>query len=99
MLDLSRFTTFEWDAGNDVKNWTKHRVSRAECEEIFFHRPLLLQEDASHSTAEARCYVLGKTSASHKLFLVFTARGDRIRVISARDMTRAERRRYLHEEG
>ena len=99
MLDLSRFTGFEWDAGNDVKNWKKHGVSRTECEEVFFHRPLLLQDDAVHSATEPRNYVLGRTSASRKLFLVFTPRGDRIRVISARDMTKAERRRYQHEEG
>ena len=91
---LSGCTSFEWDEGNATKNWDRHRVTQAECEEVFFLEPLLVSEDPAHSEAETRYYALGQTSASRKLFVVFTVRGERIRVISARTMSRRERRIY-----
>ena len=91
-------TGFDWDDGNIEKNWRKHRVSPAECEQVFFNRPLVVQDDASHSKTEKRFYTLGKTDLDRKLFLVFTIRNNLIRVISARDMSRKERRVYNHEE-
>ncbi len=94
MIDLTQFEGFEWDRGNDTKNWKKHEVSCAECEEVFFNTPLLLGFDATHSQREARYYVLGKTDAGRGLFVAFAARGKSIRVISAREMTPAERRIY-----
>jgi len=36
--DLEKCTGFEWDEGNQGKNWEKHGVTDAECEEIFFNR-------------------------------------------------------------
>lgn len=45
---------FEWDEGNSEKNWIAHRVSRAECEELFVNQPLLVAEDVRHSEREAR---------------------------------------------
>ena len=41
-VDLAKCTGFQWDAGNATKNWEAHRVSQAECEQIFFNQPLLL---------------------------------------------------------
>ncbi|MFN8666288.1 MAG: CopG family antitoxin [Gemmatimonadaceae bacterium] len=70
---LALATGFQWDAGNDTKNCTKHSVTSAECEELFFHQPLVVQVDA-HSR-EARYAVLGQTAAGRRLFLVFTLRG------------------------
>jgi len=87
-------TSFEWDEGNATKNWERHKVTQAECEEVFFLEPLLVSEDAAHSRKEARYYALGQTTAARKLFVVFTIRDDRIRVISARSMSRRERRIY-----
>lgn len=89
---LQRCQGFEWDEGNAEKNWEKHRVTRGECEQVFFYRPLVLGEDTAHSRAEPRYYALGITDAGRALFIVFTIRGDRIRVISARDMNRREQR-------
>ena len=37
--DLDRAAKFEWDDGNSEKNWIRHRVSRQECEQVFFNRP------------------------------------------------------------
>jgi len=96
---LSGCTGFEWDEHNAEKNWLKHQVSPEECEEVFFNRPLVVAEDTGHSEKENRYYCLGQTNYGRLLFMVFTIRGDLIRIISARDMNRKERNVYLsHEE-
>ena len=89
---LARCTGFEWDEGNAGKNWLRHAVSEGECEEFFFNTPLLVVPDEGHSAAETRFYALGQSDAGRGLFVVFTIRGSLIRVISARDMSRGERR-------
>jgi len=91
---LRECTGFEWDDGNRTKNWEQHDVSEAECEQAFFNRPLIARRDTRHSETEARFYVLGRTDAGRLLFVAFTIRQDRVRIISARDMTPAERQRY-----
>lgn len=92
-------TGFEWDEHNAEKNWLKHRVSPEECEEVFFNLPLVVAEVTGHSAQESRYYCLGQTGYGRLLFMVFTVRGDSIRIISARDMSRKERNVYLsHEE-
>jgi len=85
---------FDWDTANQDKNWGKHAVSRGECEQVFFNQPLLLFEDVKHSQAERRLYILGKTNAGRLLFVAFTLREMLIRVISARDMSKKERKIY-----
>jgi uncharacterized DUF497 family protein len=91
---LSQATGFEWDAGNLEKNWRKHQVTAAECEQVFFNQPLIAAPDVAHSGQEARFYLLGQTDAGRLLFVVFTLRSTLIRVISARDMSRKERKVY-----
>ena len=93
-MDISRVEGFEWDEGNIKKNWERHRVSYIECEEVFFNRPLIVQENKPHSKEEERYYVLGKTNDGRHLFVVFTIRHNKIRVITARDMSGKERRMY-----
>lgn len=85
---------FDWDTGNREKNWLKHQVGTGECEEVFFNLPLLLMDDPVHSQAESRYYVLGQTNAGRPLFVVFTVRSNKIRVVSARDMSQKERNAY-----
>ncbi len=94
---LTQCEGFEWDEGNINKNWLKHKVSPAECEQIFFNRPLVIQDDVKHSEAEKRFYALGRTDSKRNLFIAFTVRKKRIRVISARDMSRKEREVYSNE--
>ena len=91
---LSFAEDFEWDEGNIKKNWARHRVSHIECEEIFFNRPIIVRKDKPHSTNEDRYFVLGKTDAGRLLFIVFTLRSNKVRIISARDMNRKERKIY-----
>ena len=85
---------FEWDEGNFLKNWEKHKVTASECEQIFFNQPLIATKDEKHSKKESRYYALGHTDSGRKLFAVFTIREDLILVISARDMNRKERKVY-----
>jgi uncharacterized DUF497 family protein len=92
--ELQRCVGFDWDEGNQGKNWEKHRVTDAECEEVFFNEPLVASEDPAHSKREKRFFALGHTAAGRLLFVAFTIRRDLIRVISARDMTRREMRKY-----
>jgi hypothetical protein len=85
---------FQWDSGNADKNQLKHQVSQAEAEQVFFNEPLIVREDPKHSQVEPRYYALGQTSVGRQLFIVFTIRENLIRVISARDMKRRERKVY-----
>lgn len=94
MEQLSKCRGFQWDEGNSEKNWIAHSVNRAECEQVFLNRPLVKAGDDSPSGRELRYYALGQTDASRRPFIVFTIRDDRVRVISARDMIRRERRVY-----
>lgn len=95
---LSQAAGFEWDAGNAEKNWTRHQVSTAECEQLFFNQPLVVAPDVKHSAEEPRFYALGQTDAARRRLVVFTLRGDLVRVISARDMSRKERKVYARHE-
>ena len=85
---------FEWDEGNREKNWIKHKVSWSEIEESFLNTPLLLKSDVKHSQKEVRYWALGKTNNARTLFISFTIRGEKIRIISARDQNRKERSTY-----
>ncbi len=91
---LQECVGFEWDDGNKDKNWISHQVTPAECEEIFFNQPLFATDSSQQHEAEDRYYALGKTSMKRLLFIVFTIRKKHIRIISARDMSRKERKVY-----
>ena len=93
---LSNCTGFNWDDGNSEKNWILHQVSKNECEQVFFNAPILVGADVMHSELERRWFLLGKTDSNRLLFLVFTIRENLIRIISARDMSKKERR--IHKE-
>ena len=96
MIDLEQIFGFDWDEGNSRKSADKHDVSQAEAESIFFNDPLIVIEDPRHSDKEQRFKALGKTGQNRLLHVTFTLRqnGTTIRVISARDMHRRERRLY-----
>jgi uncharacterized DUF497 family protein len=95
---FGELTGFQWDSGNSEKNWLAHGVSRAETEQVFFNRPVLVVHGAGQSDAETRYYVLGRTNAGRDLTIVFTVRGTLVRPILARDMSRRERRLHREEQ-
>lgn len=89
---------FEWDGGNSEKNWKRHRVTQAECEQVFSNLPLLLSVTERGGSVESRHFALGRTDAARELAVVFTVRGKKVRVISARPMSRRERKEYTHAQ-
>ena len=95
MIDLSIVVGFDWDAGNTQKN-ARHGVSQAEAEQVFFDVDVLLIPDIKHSGIEPRFQALGITEDRRTLHVTFTlrAKGTLVRVISARDMSRKERKNY-----
>jgi uncharacterized protein len=96
MIDLDQITGFDWDDGNSRKSADKHDVSQAEAEGVFFNDPLIVVEDPKHSETQPRFNALGKTTQNRLLHITFTLRqdGTLIRVISARDMHRKEKKAY-----
>jgi len=91
---LPDFEGFDWSGGNAERNWEKHGVAPAEAEEVYFNRPMLAAADAAHAQTERRLFALGQTDDGRALFVAFTLRKGRVRVISCRDMSRKERRIY-----
>lgn len=85
---------FEWDEGNAEKNWRRHGVRQVEAEQALLNRPLVVALDLGHSREEVRFMALGQTDAQRRLFVIFTIRGTRIRVISVRPMSAKEQRVY-----
>ncbi|MBD3385324.1 BrnT family toxin [candidate division KSB1 bacterium] len=87
-------TGFNWDKYNINKNWEKHNVTPVESEQVFFNNPFIITADIKHTKVESRYYALGKTDRGRKLFIAFTIRNSKIRVISSRDMSKKERDEY-----
>lgn len=92
--EFEQFIGFQWDEGNIDKNRLKHQVQSWECEQIFFNEPLIILDDPKQSLSEKRWAAFGQTEASRFLTIIFTKRGKLLRVISARDMNRKERKFY-----
>jgi uncharacterized protein len=94
MIDLHQIAGFDWDDDHIRKSADKHDVSQAEAESIFFNDPLIVIGDAKHNEIEQRFNALGKTAQNRLLHITFTLRqnGTMVRVISARDMHRKERK-------
>ncbi len=85
---------FDWDEGNTNKNWHLHGISDVEAEEIFYNRPIVVTFDKTAKIDEKRFIALGRTNKDRRLFVAFTMRSNLIRVISARQMTKSDERRY-----
>jgi len=86
---------FEWDEGNIGKN-KKHNVEDKEAEEVFFDKHRYIFKDVVHSQQEERFRIIGRTKKGRLLFVVFTKRDEKIRIISARNINKKEV--YLYEE-
>ncbi len=84
---------FEWDDQKAKINIAKHGVAFEEAAEVFFD-PFYQVGDAAGESDEARDFILGYTSMSRLLLVVYTERRAHTRIISARSATRAERELY-----
>lgn len=85
---------FEWDEGNIEKSDRQHGVTPKEAEEVFFDEELGVISDIKHSFNEERFIALGRTFERKNLFVVFTMRNHKVRIISARKMHRKEVEKY-----
>lgn len=90
MITIRKPIKFEWDEGNQEKNNKKHNVSAREAEEVFSDINKRIAKDFLHSKEEDRFLIIGRTTVGRKLFIVFTIRQQRVRIISARDLNKKE---------
>ena len=97
MVDLTKIKGFEWDQGNIDKSLHKHGITQNEAERVFLDEKLFFQEDIKHSGKERRFIVIGGTKKVKILFIAFTVRKDRVRIISARIANYKERRLYAQK--
>ncbi len=88
---------FEWDPAKDRQNQARHGVPFAEAETVFGDPLAWTIEDPDHSIEESRFLTTGLSTEQRLIIVSHAERGDRIRIISAREVTAAERRVY--EEG
>jgi uncharacterized protein len=85
---------FEWNPDKANSNLKKHGVSFNEASTVFNDPLSVTFPDPDHSFGEERYVIIGLSSASRILVVLHTDRADRIRIISAREATRNERRFY-----
>ena len=86
--------TIEWDVGKARTNLRKHRVSFEEAATVFGDPMSVTIQDPDHSLGEIRFVDLGLSRSNRLLVVVYAERENRIRIISARQASRRERRSY-----
>src|SRR5687768_15078691 len=93
-IELPKPIEFEWDEGNKEKNLIKHGITFQEIEQAFFDEFKKMAKDVHHSGVEERGVLIGRTFNNVVLFISYTIRKERVRVISARPLNKRERHRY-----
>ncbi|QQR81431.1 MAG: BrnT family toxin [Deltaproteobacteria bacterium] len=92
-----QFSGFDWDEGNNTKNVQKHGITCVEAE-VVLQTSSLIYIDTHHSTDLEKRYVAFGEVENKKLFISFTIRNEKARVISARPMSRKERKWYEEQK-
>ena len=85
---------FEWDPRKAEINQRKHDVSFSEASSVFGDDFAVTVPDPDHSKNEDRFITIGQSNRGRFLMVAHTDRGDRIRIISARELTKTERKEY-----
>ena len=88
--------SFEWDSKKAATNFRKHKVRFELACEAFFD-PFVCYLDEQIVSSELRERLVGLTTTWSLLLIVYAMRGDVIRVISARMVTKAEREIYENQ--
>ncbi|OGP11273.1 MAG: hypothetical protein A2055_00780 [Deltaproteobacteria bacterium GWA2_47_9] len=86
--------SFEWDKNKARKNLKTHDVSFDEASTAFKDTLSLTVYDPLHSENEDRFILIGNSHTNRLLVVVHTERGDKIRIISAREAIKHERKQY-----
>ena len=89
---------YEWDEDKAKENLRKHKVDFKEAETVFDDPLSITVSDPDHSEEEERFIDIGISKKRRVLAVVYTERRKKIRIISAREATRAERKKYYEEE-
>ena len=92
----SKALQFEWDEDKNKININKHGISFKMASRVFYDEHRLVFPDIQHSTNEERQITIG--FVKDVLMVVHTMRGERVRIISARPATKAERERYYGKD-
>lgn len=85
---------FEWNPKKAKKNIEKHGVSFDEAATVFSDPLSMTYDDPDHSYGENRYIIIGLSAQGESLFVSHTETEDIIRIISARRLTRKERKQY-----
>ena len=88
---------FEWDLEKDRQNQRSHGVSFDEASTVFGDPLAVTIDDPDHSIDEHRLLTTGNSNRQRIIIVAHTDRDERIRIISAREVTAAERRDYAEE--
>lgn len=100
--DLPPKVEFTWDPAKAESNVTKHGVAFAQAATVLLDALALTVFDAEHSEFEERWFTLGCSSEGKLLavshtYVAIGGNSARVRIISAREATRNERRQYEDE--
>ncbi len=94
MKSLPKVLRFNWDRNNIDKNRQKHDILPKEAESVFINEEAIVFADVKHSEREDRFVILGRSQEQRNLFIIFTFREEKIRVVSVRRMHRKEVEKY-----
>jgi len=89
-------TLVEWDPEKAASNLRKHGIGFSDAKGVLFD-PLALTREDERARGEQRFVTVGTDSSGRIVVIVYSHRGQRIRLISARAATKYERKAY--EEG
>jgi uncharacterized DUF497 family protein len=88
---------YDWDKRKAARNLSKHGVAFEEAVTVFDDPLFVIFEDPDHSGRENRYIIVGESNRQRLLVVAYTERLERIRIISARKATPAERKTYEEE--
>lgn len=88
---------FEWDPEKAKANLLNHRLGFAEAATVFRDPLAVTVFDPDHSDSEDRFLTIGLSDRDRAVIVAHTDRGERIRIVSARELTRSERKDYEKE--
>jgi uncharacterized DUF497 family protein len=82
---------FEWDETKEMKNFRRHGIDFQEAITVFQDEFSLTFDDFTHSNDEERFIDIGRSAKGRILVVVYTERGNDIRIISCRKATTTEK--------
>jgi uncharacterized DUF497 family protein len=85
---------FEWNTEKAEANLKKHQVSFDEAKTVFDDPLFVIFADPDHSFEENRFIIMGESNQNQLLVVSYTERTSATRLISAREATRPERKKY-----